>query len=68
MGKIVALIGVLVIGSSCLAAEPAGKGDPAAEVKPLLRSIVQSLLDEQQAPSFEMADKLFAMDNGEVMS
>lgn len=36
--------------------------------EPFVRQVVQSLIEEPHAIRFEMADKLFTLDNGEVLS
>jgi hypothetical protein len=46
----------------------AGDADKATGVDTFIRQVVQSLLDDQHSITFELADKVFAIDNGEVLS
>ena len=60
-----------MIRSAFLATMLAVCGTYAAEqsdVKQFIGTVIQSYLDGKQEPSFKVADRVFAIDNGEVLS
>ncbi|MCY3019196.1 MAG: hypothetical protein NTW87_09240 [Planctomycetota bacterium] len=55
---------MLFVSCACLTEE----GEKNGGEKEFVRNVVRSLIAEQQAPEFEIADKVVAVDNGEVLS
>lgn len=57
------LVAAFVIVSVCQASDADKAG-----ADTFIRQVVQSLVDDQHVIAFEIADKVFAIDNGEVLS
>jgi len=57
------LVATLLIASVCQASDVDKTG-----ADTFIRQVVQSLVDDQHIIAFEVADKVFAIDNGEVLS